>query len=99
MNIVTIWHAEDEHRKTVGISYTESDAEDLAKNQGEWGSDGYVCQRRAIMDGDNYYLLDKDCEIPLRLNVNIKKAKADLRKSGLAKLTSAERIALELESE
>ena len=84
--------------RRIGVFVTHSLAVLAAHKQGPWNSDGKIVERQAITSSEGkVYLLD-GTEV-VDLDQEQERAKAALRAKALAKLSPAERVALELPDE
>lgn len=92
-SIITVYVAmgsnEMDHR-SFPVSYhsNHTDAATASKGKGEWGGDGYVSTKKAIVLGTDCYVLEH--EVPIDLDGLATKRKEEATKSALAKLTPEE---------
>lgn len=76
----------------IGVCSTKAIANEIAKKKGEWGSDGMIWERKAILDTESneVYLLDKQVQMPIEMNRNLTEYKKEIKEAALLKLNAAE---------
>jgi hypothetical protein len=86
----------DERGRTgtkVGVTVSIAEAENMAKGQGYFGSEGRISERYALIldkkDPNAVFLLESPVSYPL--GVNLPKREAEKRKAAYAKLSPEER--------
>lgn len=76
----------------LGVCSTKPIAQEIAKGKGEFGSDGMVCERKAVLDteSEKVYLLDRQAHMPVELNVKLKVQEERIRERAIQKLSDEE---------